>query len=105
MSPGLLGAYLAPWNSSQTISSNNLSDVFSVSPIQSEGYRDEAEGTMIDGPGPGRITQIILRPKVQIRSGDDIEKARELHHAAHKNCFIANSVNFPINCEPRIEFG
>jgi len=69
------------------------------------GYRDEAEGTMIDGPGPGRFTEIILRPKVQIRSGDDIEKARELHHAAHKNCFIANSVNFPIKCEPRIEFG
>jgi organic hydroperoxide reductase OsmC/OhrA len=29
-------------------------------------------------------------------------KARELHHAAHKKCFIANSVNFPVTCEPKI---
>lgn len=28
---------------------------------------------------------------------------KRLHHAAHEQCFIANSVNFPILCEPTIE--
>jgi len=68
-------------------------------------YRDEAEGTMLETPEPGRFTEIVLRPQVQIRSGDDLEKARELHRVAHEKCYIANSVNFPIRCEPRIEFG
>ncbi len=31
-----------------------------------------------------------------------IRKAHALHEAAHKLCFIANSVNFPVACEPVI---
>lgn len=30
--------------------------------------------------------------------------AAELHDRAHHFCFIANSVNFPVRCEPRIVF-
>jgi organic hydroperoxide reductase OsmC/OhrA len=26
-----------------------------------------------------------------------------LHHVAHEKCYIANSVNFPILCEPVVE--
>jgi len=66
-------------------------------------YRDDAEGTMLETPEPGRFTEIVLRPQIRIRSGDDIEKAYELHHVAHAKCYIANSVNFPIKCEPHIE--
>jgi organic hydroperoxide reductase OsmC/OhrA len=32
-------------------------------------------------------------------------KARELHHSAHARCFVANSVNFPVACEPEIAVG
>lgn len=67
-------------------------------------YSDEAEGIMLDTLEHGAFTEIVLRPTVKIRSGDDIEKAHELHHTAHNKCYIANSVNFPIKCEPRIEF-
>jgi organic hydroperoxide reductase OsmC/OhrA len=28
--------------------------------------------------------------------------AASLHEAAHRACFIANSVNFPVRCEPAI---
>lgn len=66
-------------------------------------YVDEAEGTMIEGPERGRFTQIVLRPRVTIRAGDDRERAERLHHAAHEKCYVANSVNFPIRCEPAIE--
>jgi organic hydroperoxide reductase OsmC/OhrA len=67
-------------------------------------YRDEAEGTLQDDAQHGRFTEIVLRPQVHIRPGDDLEKARQLHHTAHEKCYIANSVNFPIACEPRVEF-
>jgi organic hydroperoxide reductase OsmC/OhrA len=66
-------------------------------------YCDQAEGTMVDSPTGGLFTEIILRPQVQIRTGDDIEKARALHRAAHEKCYIANSVSFPIRCEPLVE--
>ncbi|HEY0295994.1 MAG TPA: OsmC family protein [Bordetella sp.] len=66
-------------------------------------YADEAEGTMTDASEPGRFTEIVLRPRVTIRAQDDSAKARHLHHAAHEKCYVANSVNFPIRCEPIIE--
>ena len=38
-----------------------------------------------------------------IRAGDDAGRAAQLHHVAHEKCYIANSVNFPIHCEPVID--
>jgi organic hydroperoxide reductase OsmC/OhrA len=67
-------------------------------------YVDDAVGTMLDGPDKGRFTRIVLRPQVVIRAGDDRELAARLHHDAHAKCYVANSVNFPIDCEPVIEF-
>ncbi|MDR6390984.1 OsmC family protein [Paraburkholderia phenoliruptrix] len=66
-------------------------------------YRDDAEGTMLDSPQQGRFSQIVLRPRVVLQAGADVELARQLHHTAHEKCYIANSVNFPILCEPVIE--
>lgn len=68
-----------------------------------EAYRDDAIGTMLDTPTDGRFTKIVLRPHVTLRAGSDAAKAAELHHTAHEKCYIANSVNFPIECEARIE--
>jgi organic hydroperoxide reductase OsmC/OhrA len=66
-------------------------------------YRDEAEGIMReDADGSGRFERVTLRPRVTIASGDR-EKARALHEQAHCNCFVANSVNFPVDVEPVIE--
>jgi organic hydroperoxide reductase OsmC/OhrA len=66
-------------------------------------YVDDAEGTMLDSAEQGRFTGIVLRPRVIIRAGDDAGLAERLHHVAHEKCYIANSVNFPIACEPAIE--
>lgn len=66
-------------------------------------YVDDAEGTMLDSPEKGRFTEIVLRPHVVIRASDDPELAARLHHTAHEKCYVANSVNFPIRCEPIIE--
>ena len=66
-------------------------------------YVDNAQGTMIDNHEQGRFTEIVLNPRVIIRAGDDRELAASLHQEAHKKCYVANSVNFPIRCEPTIE--
>ena len=66
-------------------------------------YLDNAEGTMLDSAQQGRFSQIVLRPHVVIRAGGDVELAAHLHHVAHEKCYIANSVNFPVLCEPVIE--
>ncbi|MEI2265840.1 OsmC family protein [Erwinia sp. CGal63] len=70
--------------------------------ISVESYLDKAEGTMMEAR-QGRFTQILLRPQITLRAGDDIELAKALHHKAHEQCFIANSLNFPIVCEPQIK--
>jgi organic hydroperoxide reductase OsmC/OhrA len=71
--------------------------------IAVQRYVDDAAGTMVEGPGPGRFTRIVLRPRVTVRAGDDRELAARLHHDAHAKCYIANSVSFPLDCEPVID--
>jgi organic hydroperoxide reductase OsmC/OhrA len=66
-------------------------------------YVDDAVGRMVeDAQKGGFFTEIVLRPVVTIDAKSDAEMALALHHAAHQKCFIANSVNFPIRCEPQI---
>jgi organic hydroperoxide reductase OsmC/OhrA len=67
-------------------------------------YVDHAEGSMrFDAStGGGRFERVLLRPEVTITPESDAGVARELHHKAHALCFIANSVNFPVDCEPAI---
>jgi organic hydroperoxide reductase OsmC/OhrA len=49
----------------------------------------------------GHFESVLLRPKVTLESGD-VQEALRLHQDAHKKCFIANSVNFPVRLEPAI---
>jgi len=65
-------------------------------------YRDAAEGTMITEGDGGRFVEVVLHPVVTITAASDPVKAEAAHEAAHHACFIANSVNFPVRCEPRI---
>lgn len=62
-------------------------------------YEDQAEGTMSAEPGNGRFTEVVLRPRVTIRVGSDHKAALQLHQRAHAECFIANSMNFPVRHE------
>ncbi len=52
--------------------------------------------------GGGRFTSVVLQPTVTILPGGDPTLAAHLHSRAHELCFIANSVNFPVTCEPTI---
>ncbi|NDC40733.1 MAG: OsmC family peroxiredoxin [Chitinophagia bacterium] len=66
-------------------------------------YTDSANGTLtLTAGAPGRFTEVVLHPVVTVTDATMAEKARELHNAAHEKCFIANSVNFTVRCEPVI---
>jgi organic hydroperoxide reductase OsmC/OhrA len=66
-------------------------------------YRDRADGRLVlDKNGSGRFSEVVLRPEVTITQGSDAERARALHEDAHRLCFIAASMNFPVRVEPVI---
>jgi organic hydroperoxide reductase OsmC/OhrA len=67
-------------------------------------YRDVARGTMRENAdGSGEFVQVVLHPAVKVSAESDRDKALALHHDAHKLCFIARSVNFPVECDAEIE--
>ena len=69
-------------------------------------YRDDATGTMVeDEGGGGRFTAVVLRPVVTLAPGSDTKRAASLHEEAHRLCFIANAVNFPLRIEPEVVCG
>jgi organic hydroperoxide reductase OsmC/OhrA len=53
--------------------------------------------------GSGNFTEIILHPVVEVTDASMIEVALRLHHSAHENCFLSNSVNFEIFIEPKVK--
>jgi organic hydroperoxide reductase OsmC/OhrA len=66
-------------------------------------YEDEAEGHMqLKADGGGAFVRATLRPRVRIAGDFNAEHVAALHHEAHEKCFVANSVNFPVEVEPEI---
>ncbi len=67
-------------------------------------YRDAASGVMEEADnGSGRFIRVVLRPVVEVSAGDDRPRALALHDEAHHFCFIANSVNFPVEVAAEIK--
>jgi organic hydroperoxide reductase OsmC/OhrA len=70
--------------------------------IRVTSYEDRPAGRLVEGSsGRGRFESVMLRPIVTIEAGDP-ETARRLHDDAHRECFISNSVNFPVTYEPSV---
>lgn len=66
-------------------------------------YQDTAVGYMEErDDGAGSFVRVVLRPSVTLAAGGDRAKAQTLHAEAHRFCFIARSVNFPVELEPEI---
>jgi organic hydroperoxide reductase OsmC/OhrA len=57
------------------------------------------------GDGGGHFTEVVLRPVVEVAEAGMAEKARSLHEEAHRLCFIASSVNFPVRHEATVVVG
>jgi organic hydroperoxide reductase OsmC/OhrA len=68
-----------------------------------DSYRDNAEGVMQkNANGKLFVSRVTLRPVV-VFSGPgqpDSQAITTLHHRAHDECFIANSILTEVLCEP-----
>ncbi|MDQ0039209.1 OsmC family protein [Variovorax boronicumulans] len=66
-------------------------------------YFDAASGVMEkNADGKMSMTVVTLRPEVTF-SGENLptrEQIEHMHHRAHEECFIANSVKTDVRCEP-----
>ena len=68
-----------------------------------DSYHDAAVGVMTkNAAGKLWVSTVTLRPEVRFGgerqpSADDLQR---LHHRAHEECFIANSVKSEVRCEP-----
>jgi len=68
-----------------------------------ESYRDDALGELgKDANGRSSITRVTLHPDVRFAGPQQPSPAdlAAMHHAAHEQCFIANSVKSDVRCEP-----
>jgi organic hydroperoxide reductase OsmC/OhrA len=65
-------------------------------------YQDDADGEMPEDVRPMRITRITLRPRITIRGDVDEARVRHLVEVAHRECFIANSLNTDVVVEPEV---
>ena len=70
-----------------------------------DSYVDNASGIMArNAEGKTVMTIVTLKPRV-VFSGDlipTVEQIHALHHKAHAECFIANSVKTDVRCEPQL---
>ena len=71
-------------------------------------YRDKACGTLVlDADGSGAFSKVALAPEIVLAASPDEDarqRAIELHEAAHRMCFLANSVRFEVIVEPTVRF-
>lgn len=71
-----------------------------------EEYEDQATGKMEkDHNGNLAITEVTLHPNVTYHpdSAPTEKEASDMHHQAHKKCFIANSVKTGVKVESKME--
>src|SRR5262245_41874366 len=70
-----------------------------------DAYDDPAVGRMDEDAG-GRMAMTIVTLRPAVRFGGarrpDAAEIERLHHAAHAECYIANSVKTDVRCEPVI---
>jgi organic hydroperoxide reductase OsmC/OhrA len=78
-------------------------DIASRAGFAVESYEDAAEGRMgRNAAGKLVVDVVTLRPRARF-TGPRTPSAAELaalHHEAHEECFLANSVRCEIRCEP-----
>lgn len=63
-------------------------------------YADRATGTLgRKEDGKTGFVSVTLRPQVKLDAAHQ-DRLAAFHEKAHRNCFMSNSVNFPVTVEP-----
>ncbi|MEI4196413.1 OsmC family protein [Roseovarius sp. E0-M6] len=70
--------------------------------IAVQAYSDDPQAVgETDADGASRFLRVTLRPRIMVPQGTDLTRADALHGEVHKVCFIARSVNFPVEVKAR----
>lgn len=64
-------------------------------------YDDDASGWLENEGGKLWMTRVMLRPRIMFETAPDAATVDQMHHMAHEQCFIANSVKTDVKVEPR----
>lgn len=68
--------------------------------IMVTAYEDDAIGTMIEHrDGGGEFTNVTLHPRITLAEEANPDLLTRLHDESHHLCFIARSVNFPVEVD------
>ena len=81
-------------------------DIASRAGYAVQSYEDAAAGHMgRNGAGKLVVDVVTLRPRARFAGAraPDVAALAALHHEAHEECFLANSVRCEIRCEPILE--
>jgi organic hydroperoxide reductase OsmC/OhrA len=81
-------------------------DIASRAGYAVHSYEDAAEGRMgRNAAGKLVVDVVTLRPRTRFAGArlPDAAALAALHHEAHEECFLANSVRCEIRCEPVLE--
>ena len=62
----------------------------------------EAEGVVDRADGVTRFTEIVLRPRVRLAAGVDVDRTRRALDKAERACLVSASLSTPIRLEPDI---
>ena len=81
-------------------------DIASRAGYAVDSYEDAADGRMgRNGAGKLVVDLVTLRPRARFAGArvPDAAALAALHHEAHEECFLANSVRCQIRCEPVLD--
>lgn len=75
-------------------------DLASRKGLEILAYEDKALGVMEKrADGKTAFTRVVLKPHATYAGEADAALVEQLHHRAHELCYIANSVNFPVEVD------
>jgi organic hydroperoxide reductase OsmC/OhrA len=77
--------------------------IASMSKVEVLAYRDAAVGKVEKADGKMKMTTVVLKPKIVLAPGSNLDRAAGLVTKAHEQCFIANSVTTQVVVEPEFE--
>ncbi|MCC7416775.1 MAG: OsmC family protein [Acidobacteria bacterium] len=76
-----------------------LRAVARLSKLEFSALDVEAAGTVDRQDGVTRFTEIVLRPRLAVPAGTDVERARRAVEKAEKACLISASLSTPVRLE------
>ena len=74
-----------------------------MSKLEFVGFDCKAVGKLEKVEGNGlQMTEVIVKPKLVIRHGKDLERAQRILEKAEKSCLISNSIKSSVKLEPEL---